>query len=32
VVTRGEAKTREEAEKQARQMVNKLIRNSQRAA
>jgi hypothetical protein len=32
VVTRGEAKTREEAEKQARQMVNKLIRNSPRAA
>jgi hypothetical protein len=32
VVTRGQAKTREEAEKQARQIVAKLVRNPQRAA
>lgn len=32
VVTRGQAETREEAEKQARKLVAGLIRNPQRAA
>ena len=32
VVSRGEAKTRDEAEKQARRLVADLIRNPQRAA
>jgi hypothetical protein len=32
VVTRGQARTREEAEKHARQLVARLVRNPQHAA